>query len=251
MNPKLFAKMLRQYQDRLARAGRPVAEDQPIPSGISDKIEGNAITLRVQGPLDGGWLGVSAADIIKRLDAAGATEIMLLIDSPGGFVDEGMSLYTDLRQRAKDGANVRTESRGLVASAAIMPYLAGDTRTVPEGSLFMIHNSWSWLFAIGDYQDLQKESTAVLNGLVATTKLIRNIIADRTNTPVDEVKAQMDAETWFTADEAVEARYSNEVVEPQPDDDDDPNEVSDAIMKQYEASQERLVAAVVRRFGGV
>ena len=248
MNPELFAKMLRQYKERMARAGQELSEDQAIPSGITAQTDGTSIVVRIQGPLDGGWFGVRASDVIKKFDESKATDILLLIDSPGGYVDEGMSLYTDLRVRAKNGVNVRTESRGLVASAAIMPYLAGDTRTVADGSLLMIHNSWSYVFAIGDYEDIKKQTNQVLNGLEATTKLIRDIVAERTGTALDTVKEQMDAETWFTPEEAVAAGYSNEVVEEQPPE-DDPVQVSDAEQRQYEAFQSRIAATLRPHLG--
>lgn len=253
MNPQLFAKMLKQYQDRMTRAGQELPENSLPPSGITAQTEGSTITVRISGPLDGGWLGVSAADVIKKLDNSSATDILLLINSPGGFVDEGMALYSDLRARVRDkGATVRTESRGLVASAAIMPYLAGDTRTAAEGSLFMVHNSWSYVFAVGDYDDIKKQTNQVLNGLEATTKLIRDIIADRTDTPQDDVKAQLDAETWFTSAEAVAAGYANEVVEEQViEDEEDQTEVSDEVLKLHNEAKQRVAASVLNRFRSV
>ena len=133
-----------------------------------------------------------------------------------------------------------------------MPYLAGDTRTAAEGSLFMVHNSWTMLFAIGDYEDIKKQSNQVLNGLEATTRLIREIISDRTGTANDDVKSQLDAETWFTPEEAVSAGYANEVVDEQVMDDDEGQEpVSDEVLKLHNEAKQRVAANVLSRYRSV
>jgi len=64
------------------------------------------------------------------------------------------------------------------------------------GALFMIHNGWT--YGCGDRHDMTK--TATLLGKVDST--IALSYATKCGKPQDEIALLMDAETWFTAQEA-------------------------------------------------
>src|SRR3990172_9734436 len=69
----------------------------------------------------------------------------------------------------------------------------------------MIHNASAC--AWGEAKDLR----AMAELLDKITGVIAQVYADRTATPVDGWREAMDAETWYTAEEAVEAGLADEV----------------------------------------
>lgn len=142
-----------------------------------------------------GFYGVSAGSFLADLKGVNG-DIELHINSPGGDVFDGLSIYNQLRQRKGD---VHVIVDGLAASAAsfiAMAASAGKLEMAPHSQL-MIHNGFS--MAIGDAADLRQ--TADL--LDKITGEIASIYAERSGKPVDYWLAKMAAETWFSDTEAV------------------------------------------------
>ena len=194
---------LEAYQARANRAGA-VYSYKPE-DGVQAETDGDKRTVTVRGPLDGGWFGPSAERVIREM--GDAKNIHVIIDSPGGSVFEGSSLYSELRARAEDGATITTEGRSLVASAAVLPFLAGDERELVDGTMVMVHNPWAFFFAIGDAQVIEDESSKMLSALKAITKNYADIVSARTGRPLASVRSEMDKETWYSLEEAKTAGY--------------------------------------------
>ena len=219
MDPQILARLLSAYR---ATAERAKFEFKCLSEGgnaddvlaVDTEEESDGLTVRVQGPMDG-FFGVSARDIIAELDDKKPKSIKLLIESPGGFVSEGLALYADLRARAEEGVKIAAESRGVVASAAVLPFLAADERSMGDGAMLMVHRPWGFLFAVGDYEDLKKESSAIENGLKAHTTNYAEILAKRTGMPKKDAEKAMADETWYAAEDAIEAGYAAALKEPQ------------------------------------
>ena len=134
---EFLVKMLNHFRAVATHAGvefKCLEEDGTNENVLETSQDGDEMVMRIQGPLDD-WYGVSAKEIIAKLDEANPKKLRLLIESPGGFVTEGLALYSDLRARTKAGTTIISEARGLVASAAILPFLAADTRYMGEGSI--------------------------------------------------------------------------------------------------------------------
>ncbi len=214
MNPDDLARLIKSYRAVEMRSGIrfPCLEEGGVRAdALETESEDDKVTIRLQGPMDG-WFGASARDIIEVLDEHDPKEIMLLIESPGGFVHEGLALYSDLRARAEKDVVVKAEARGVVASAAVLPYLAGDTRTMGDGSMLMVHNPWGVLIAVGDYADTEKASKQQLNGLKSHTTNYLEILAKRTKMTKQAARKAMDDETWYTADQAIDSGYAAKAV---------------------------------------
>ena len=102
-------------------------------------VKGDKATVYITGPMDS-YFGFDAARMATALDAAdGLREIDLAIASPGGFVETAFQTYADIRARADAGVTVSSRAIGMVASAATIPFMAGDERTSPIGGSFMAH----------------------------------------------------------------------------------------------------------------
>lgn len=148
------------------------------------------------------WWGASAAQLIEALNAAGAQPVHLHINSPGGDVFEARAMAAAIAAHQQP---VTCHIDGLAASAATYVALAGQDVRITDGGMFMIHNSWT--LAMGNKGDLR--STADLLDKIDTT--IVDTYARRTGKTAEDVRAWMDAETWFTAQEALDAGFVNAI----------------------------------------
>ena len=85
--------------------------------------------------------------------------------------------------------------------------MAGDTITMPENALMMIHNPWGG--AVGDAEEMRK--TADL--LDKMKKALISAYADKTGKDEEEIGSLMDSETWMTGAEAVAAGFATQTTD--------------------------------------
>ncbi len=142
-----------------------------------------------------GGSGVSAKAFSQTLQDVGQGPLVVEINSPGGNVWDGLSIYNMLRGRQ---APVTTRVVGIAASIASIIALAGDTVEMAEASLFMIHDP-SGMVA-GTSEDMRKMADA----LDQHAEVLASIYAKATGKPTSQIRAAMKAETWFTAEEAIQ-----------------------------------------------
>ena len=187
------------------------AEAPPITALATDGDDARALTVRVQGPIDA-WFGFDVRALIADLDEADPQSIHLLIESPGGFLSDGLALYNDLRARARSGVTVTAEARGVVASAAVLPFLAADTRTMTTGTALMIHNPWSLLLLAGPADDIEDTVTKVVGGLRSAEKTNRDVLVERTGASRQKVTMWLKEDTWFAPEDAVAAGFATAVM---------------------------------------
>lgn len=148
--------------------------------------------------------GITAKSFQKELADIKASQIDLHINSPGGEVFDGITIYNLIKQHP---ANVTAYIDGLAASIASVIALAGDTVIMAENALFMIHNPWG--FAMGDASEMRKTADLL-------DKIGGSLVAaytSKSGKPDDEISALMDAETWMTAQEAKDAGFIDEISE--------------------------------------
>ena len=126
------------------------------------------------------------------------------INSGGGEIFAASEIYTALRSYA-GGVHIRIV--GLAASAASIIAMAGESEMTPTG-MMMIHNVQTE--ASGDYR--QMEHTA--GTLRDANHAISSAYVAKTGRPEAEIAAMMDAETWITAERAVELGLVDRVMQP-------------------------------------
>ena len=148
--------------------------------------------------------GVTAKNFQKELAGIKASQIDLHINSPGGEVFDGITIYNLIKQHP---ANVTAHIDGLAASIASVIALAGDTVIMAENALFMIHNPWG--FAMGDATEMRKTADLLdkVGGSLVTA------YASKSGKSDDEISVLMDSETWMTAQEAKDAGFIDEISE--------------------------------------
>jgi len=147
-----------------------------------------------------GYWGVTAGMMRQRLRGAG--DVRLRIHSPGGDVYDGIAIYNDLVEH--DG-KIYVEIPGIAASAASIIAMAGDTITMSPSAYLMIHNVWS--LVIGDRHDLIDAAHVMeqLDGSLA------DVYTARGTSSREECAQMMDAETFLTADDAIDIGLADNV----------------------------------------
>lgn len=157
--------------------------------------------------IGGDWYdeGVTAKGVLTALANANGGPVVARINSPGGDVFEGMAIASHLREYA-GGVTVVVD--GLAASAASVIAMAGKTVTMNEGSMLMIHNAWT--VAMGDRHDFVKQGET----LGKIDAQIAGIYAAFSGKPAADFTAAMDAETWYTAEEAVTSGLASSATAP-------------------------------------
>lgn len=128
------------------------------------------------------------------------------INSNGGSVFEGQRIYNALRSMSARGVNVTTRVNGLAASMGSVILMAGDRREMTAGSRVMIHEAST--IAMGDARTLRKQSDL----LESISDELATIYAERTGKDKKEMRKLMYAETWMTADEALENSFVDTVI---------------------------------------
>ena len=148
--------------------------------------------------------GIDPQQFANDLTALGPiTELNVYINSPGGSIFDGWTIYNILNQHpAKKNVYVQ----GLAASIASGIAMAGDTIYVAEAGRMMIHNSSAMMG--GEAEDF-RQMADLLDSL---NDSIAEVYAARSGQSKVTVRAWMDAETWFTGQEAIDAGLADELL---------------------------------------
>lgn len=142
--------------------------------------------------------GVDAKQLVQDLAGLTAKKLRVRINSAGGSVFDGLAIYNALREH---DAQVVTHVEGVAASIASVIALAGDEVKMADNALFMIHNPHG--FQGGNAADM-REFADLLDKVGGS---LAGIYAEHSGQDIDEIHALMDAETWFTAEEAKAAGF--------------------------------------------
>ena len=165
---------------------------------------GDAASLYIYDVISSDW-GVSALSVIEAINQAGdAQTLNVHINSPGGDVFEGRAIMAALAAfRGKTVAKIDA----LCASAATSIALACNEIEMSDGAFFMIHNASG--MAWGDKTAL-REAANVLEKIEGA---IVNDYTSRTGKDEQEIRDLMQAETWFTAKEALDFGFIDRITE--------------------------------------
>jgi ATP-dependent Clp protease protease subunit len=146
--------------------------------------------------------GVTAKGFQKELSSVKASQIDLHINSPGGQVFDGITIYNLIKQHP---ATVTTYIDGLAASIASVIALAGDRIIMAENALYMIHTPSGAV--MGTATDMRSFAD-VLDKIAGT---MVTAYASKSGQDESEIIALLDAETWMTATEARDFGFVDEI----------------------------------------
>jgi ATP-dependent Clp endopeptidase proteolytic subunit ClpP len=158
---------------------------------------GDPATVQIFDQIGEDWYGgsgLSAKQFSDVLNEIGNGPLLVEINSPGGNVWDGLSIYNQLRGRK---APVTTRVVGIAASIASIIALAGDRVEMADAALMMIHDPSG--MASGTSEDMRKMAEA----LDQHAEVLVGVYHKKTGRSAESIRAAMKAETWFTTAEAL------------------------------------------------
>lgn len=148
-----------------------------------------------------GWdiVGIEFANLLSRLSG----DIDIEIDSPGGYVTDGISIFNAIQRYEKGKVNIQVTGECSSIAAYIM--LAGDTLKFEPNSIVVLHNPWNCY--CGDYREMLHgaEILEKITKLYAGEFVKKGIFDEKT------IRAYMDSEKWFVG--AEDLRLLGDVIE--------------------------------------
>jgi ATP-dependent Clp protease protease subunit len=142
----------------------------------------------------------------EELDELGDIDILnLYISSPGGDVFAGQTIYSILK-RNKATKNVYID--GLAASIASVVAMAGDTITMPNNAMMMIHRPWCT--AAGNANDFRKMADTLDK---VCESIQETYLSKAKNMNREDLIALLDAESWLSAKECYDYGFCDVVEE--------------------------------------
>ncbi len=152
-----------------------------------------------------GEITQEVANSVRDQLAKSKDPIELHIDSQGGDVFAGLSIYNMLQRR-----EVEVYVDGLAGAISSVIALSGDERPmISETGTFAIHNA-----LINQTQGNHHELRQVANSLEKFSEIVASVYEKKTELELEEVKELMNTETIFTAEEAVKLGFAKEIYEP-------------------------------------
>lgn len=127
--------------------------------------------------------------------------ITLYINSPGGEVQSGLALY-DVMQAVS--CPIRTVCLGMAA----LLFIAGDDREILPHSRIMIHDPLISAGAGGNALSVKARA----DDLMRIRDITAGVIARHSGMPIDRVFELTATDTYFEAEEAVEAGLADRII---------------------------------------
>lgn len=149
-----------------------------------------------------GYFGHTAKGLADDLAAIDADELTVHLNSPGGDIFDGLAIYQALKDHR---ASVTVRVDGLAASIASVIAMAADRLVMAPKSTFMIHDGWS--MTAGNAADMRK----LADLLDKQSDIIASVYSDRAGQTTDFWRDRMKDETWYNAQEALDAGLIDEI----------------------------------------
>jgi len=152
------------------------------------------------------WLNYqyfSPQSVSDALSEANGEDISLEINSPGGYIDAGSEIYTELMEYS---GTINAKIVGYACSAASWIALAADHVAMSPTAQMMIHRASS--AATGNSSDMMSE----YNALDQMDKSFVDLYSKRTGKSPEDIYQMMANTTWMNAKTAVENGFADEVM---------------------------------------
>lgn len=156
--------------------------------------------LYVHGMIGG--YDADASEFVQAVHGLDAKAIDVHINSPGGFVYDGVAMYEALQAHP---AAVAVHVDGLAASAASFLAQAGDSVEIAKAGRMMIHDAQG--IGMGSPADMREYADL----LDAVSDDIAGIYAGRAGGKPAAWRTAMSATTWYSAQQAVDAKLADRV----------------------------------------
>lgn len=174
-------------------------------------LNGDRLYIAIDDEIVDSWYyGISASSIKYGIDQNRGqfSGVDLYVNTPGGDVNEAIAIRNELLKLVEDGIPVIPEIGSLAASSGTLIALSGSEKPkMRVGSYFMIHNPFTW--SGGTAQDFYN----MYMTLKTFQEDIITIYENSSNLKREDISKYMDAETWFSAEEANRFNFAEMVID--------------------------------------
>ena len=162
------------------------------------------------GPVEDQVANLVVAQLLYLESENPDKDIHLYINSPGGYVTAGLSIYDTMQFLRCD---VSTMCIGQAASMGAFLLAAGapGKRFALPNSRMMIHQP-----AIGGARGTAAEIAIHAKEILAMREQLNEIMANHTNRTAEQIAKDTDRDYWMTADESAEYGLIDTVHHPRP-----------------------------------
>jgi len=142
-----------------------------------------------------------ANDILYLEKMTSIRKVTIFVNSGGGNAFDGLSLSSEIEAARNRGFYFVGIGTGLVASAALPPYIATNKRIARKGTIFLIHpvSLWTWPGI---------ETAGQIKAKNDVMELIKSRYLDKlvqySTTTREELDSMMDRDTWLSEGQAME-----------------------------------------------
>lgn len=177
----------------------------------TEEGEQDTATITVTGVFDGLWFETAKAfeSVLNQVVDSGAKNVIVRINSQGGDYFESVQMVSAIHSASEKGVKFHAVSVGQTFSAAAHLFLRAPfvTRSMFQDSVIMVHES-----ATGRYDTAK----GLRNVAVLLDKVDQGIISahsELTGLTTEESRAQVEATTWYSSEEALAAGIVSEIVD--------------------------------------
>ena len=143
---------------------------------------------------------------LLALSSKSDDDIRVFINSPGGHVESGDTIYDVIRFC---GPKVKTIGTGWVASAGATIFLGAekDRRFCLPNTRFLLHQP------SGGYRGQASDIAIEAAEIIKMRKRVNALIADRTGQTYDKVVSDTERNFWMSAEEAVAYGLAGKIIQ--------------------------------------
>ncbi len=147
------------------------------------------------GPINDGTANLVVAQMLFLESENPDKDIFLYINSPGGSVSAGLSIYDTMQFIKPDVSTLCLGMAASMGSFLLMAGAAGKRAALPN-SRVMIHQPSGG--AQGQAADIEIQAREILK----TREQLNRIYSERTGQPVEKIAADMERDYWMSPSEA-------------------------------------------------
>ncbi|WP_137597776.1 ATP-dependent Clp endopeptidase proteolytic subunit ClpP [Paucilactobacillus kaifaensis] len=153
--------------------------------------------IMLSGPIEDDMANSIVAQLLF-LDAQDSTkDIYLYINSPGGVVTSGMSIYDTMNFIKSDVQTIVTGMAASMASVLVSSGTKGKRFGLPHSQVLIHQPS-------GGAQGQQTEIEIAATEILKTRKMINEILADNSGQPIERINTDTERDHYLSAQEAVD-----------------------------------------------
>lgn len=170
--------------------------------GLANNTENGSMSIR--GAIGDFEEGISAQSFHDALQDHNGADVTIMLDSPGGVVSDGLSIYNALMQYS---GKVTVHIDTMAASIASVIACAADHVVINSNAQFMIHKAWT--VAMGNSTDFR----GLIDQLDSLDGMIADVYVERTGAEKAELLEMMEKESYLSAEDAYAMGFADEINE--------------------------------------